>query len=89
MSNATSALRQAVDVVWAQIPKGELTIASVQHLLEMADAVCAEAGQSSEAAARAASRQAKRRQEERRKWARIAKENEREAQGQPPMAAAQ
>ncbi|MFL5336608.1 MAG: hypothetical protein ACJ8H8_26380 [Geminicoccaceae bacterium] len=87
MSNATSALRQAVDVVRAQIPKGELTIASVQHLLEMADAVCAEAGQSSEAAARAASRQAKRRQEERRKWARIAKENEREAQGQPMAAA--
>lgn len=89
MPIAISALRQAVDVVRAQIPKGELTIASVQRLLETADAVCAEAGQSSEAAARAASRQAKRRQEERRKWARIAKENEREAQSQPPMAAAQ
>ena len=75
MPIAISALRQAVDVVRAQIPKGELTIASVQRLLETADAVCAEAGQSSEAAARAASRQAK--------------ENEREAQSQLPMAAAQ
>ena len=89
MSIATSALRRAVDVVRAQIPKGELTIASVQHLLETADAVCAEAGQSTEAAARAASRQAKRRQDERRKWARIAKENEREAQAEPSSAVAQ
>lgn len=89
MSIATSALRRAVEVVRAQIPKGELTIASVQHLLETADAVCTEAGQSSEAAARAASRQAKRRQDERRKWARIAKENEREAQAEPPSAATQ
>jgi spore cortex formation protein SpoVR/YcgB (stage V sporulation) len=86
MPDAIAALRQAADVIRAQIPKGELTVASVQRLLDSAEAVCAQAGQSSAAAARAASRQAQRRQEERRKWARIAKQNEREARSEPVAA---
>jgi spore cortex formation protein SpoVR/YcgB (stage V sporulation) len=86
MPDAVAALRQAADVVRAQIPRGELTVASVQRLLDSAEAVCNQAGQSSAAAARAASRQAQRRQEERRKWARIAKENEREAHAEPVAA---
>ena len=92
MPDATSALRQAIDTVRAQIPKGELTVASVKRLLETAEAVCRT--QEAAAAARpapasprpAASRQSSRRLEERRKWARIAKEAEREARA-PALAA--
>ena len=40
MPVAVAALRQAVEVVRAQIPKGELTLASVQRLLEAAETVC-------------------------------------------------
>ena len=40
MLDAIAALRQAIEVVRAQIPKGELTLASVQRLLETAETVC-------------------------------------------------
>lgn len=82
MLDAVAALREAIETVRAQIPKGELTVASVQRLLETAERVC----QTQEApatsaprASRAQSGQAAKRLEERRKWARIAKEAEREA----------
>ena len=89
MPNAIADLRQAVEVVRAQIPKGELTLASVQRLLEAAEAVCQHQEQPAEAPVRSPrqpARQSIKRQEERRKWARIAKEAEREAHA-PPVAA--
>ncbi len=84
MPGATAALRQAVEVVRAQIPKGELTLASVQRLLEAAEEVCQEAIPASPAPSqpRQPARQSLKRLEERREWARIAKEAEREARGQ-------
>jgi hypothetical protein len=84
MPDATTALREAVEVVRAQIPKGELTLASVKRLLEAAEQLCQ--GRETEAEApvrpRQPARQSMKRLEERRKWARIAKEAEREAHGQ-------
>jgi hypothetical protein len=81
MPDATAALRQAIEVVRAQIPKGELTLASVQRLLETAETICRD--QEGTAALppqpRPPARQSLKRLEERRKWARIAKEAEREA----------
>ena len=40
MLDPVAALREAIEVVRAQIPKGELTVASVQRLLETAERVC-------------------------------------------------
>jgi hypothetical protein len=81
MPDAIAALRQAIEVVRAQIPKGELTLASVQRLLETAEMVCQ--GQERigpvPPSPRQPTRQSTKRLEERRKWARIAKEAEREA----------
>jgi hypothetical protein len=83
LPEATVALRRAVETVRAQIPKGELTLASVERLLKAAEAVCAEPEPAPEPVRRAQTRpspQVSKRQEERRKWAKIAKQNEREAE---------
>lgn len=87
LPEATAALRRAVETVRAQIPKGELTLASVERLLKAAEAVCAEP-EPAPAPVRATaaikpSPQVTKRQEERRKWAKIAKQNERDDQSTP------
>jgi hypothetical protein len=79
MPDATTILRQAVETVRAQIPKGELTLASVERLLKAAEAVCAETAPATPQTASKPSPQTSKRQEERKKWARIAKQNEKEA----------
>ncbi|MFZ1430173.1 MAG: hypothetical protein WAS21_25790 [Geminicoccaceae bacterium] len=79
MPDATTILRQAVETVRAQIPKGELTLASVERLLKAAEAVCAETVPAAPQTASKPSPQTSKRQEERKKWARIAKQNEKEA----------
>jgi len=79
MPDATTILRQAVDTVRAQIPKGELTLASVERLLKAAEAVCAETVPTAPPPSIKPSAQTSKRQEERKKWARIAKQNEKEA----------
>jgi hypothetical protein len=88
MPDAIAALRQAIEVVRAQIPKGELTLASVQRLLEAAETVCLGqvTARPAPAQPRQPARQSLKRLEERKKWARIAKEAEREAHA-PPFAA--
>jgi hypothetical protein len=88
MTDAIAHLRQAIELVRAQIPRGELTVASVRRLLDSAEAVCREeeASQRAPAAPRAPSRQSIRRIEERRKWARIARETERELRDSRPAA---
>jgi hypothetical protein len=87
MSDAISALLRAVTAVREQIPRGELTVASVQRLLEAAERVCTEAGGMDgkpaepgappAKAAKTAAQESKR-QEARRRWAKIAAENEKE-----------
>ena len=84
MPDAVTALREAIETVRAQIPKGELTLASVKHLLNAAETVCADQEAAAPLRARGPSAQAARRQEERRKWARIAKEAERESRATVP-----
>lgn len=79
MPDATTVLRQAVETVRAQIPKGELTLASVERLLKAAEAVCAEPTPVAAPVAVKPSPQTSKRQEERKKWARIAKQNEKES----------
>jgi hypothetical protein len=80
LPEATAALRRAVETVRAQIPKGELTLASVERLLKAAEAVCAEPEPVvSSTSTIKPSPQVTKRQEERRKWARIAKQNEKDA----------
>lgn len=91
MFDAVAALREAVETVRAQIPKGELTVASVQRLLETAERVCQAQAQAQDAppaprSPRAQSGQSAKRLEERRKWARIAKEAERESRTGPSPA---
>lgn len=85
LPEATAALRRAVETVRAQIPKGELTLASVERLLKAAEAVCAEPEPAPVIASAAIkpSPQVTKRQEERRKWAKIAKQNERESKSPP------
>lgn len=80
MPDAVTALREAIETVRAQIPRGELTVTSVRQLLDTAEAVCVtqEAAPLGAPRVRNPSAQAARRQEERRKWARIAKEAERD-----------
>ena len=75
MPDPIAALRQAAETVRMQIPKGELTRASVERLLGAAEAVCAEAHRSRSTAARAPS-PVSRRQEAREKWAKIARQNQ-------------
>ncbi|MGD9511999.1 MAG: hypothetical protein AB7O95_09075 [Geminicoccaceae bacterium] len=87
MLDAVAALREAVETVRAQIPKGELTVASVQRLLETAERVCqTQDAPPAPRSPRAQSGQSAKRLEERRKWARIAKEAEREARTGPSPA---
>lgn len=85
MPDAVAALREALELVRAQIPKGELTLASVRRLLETAEIVCQEHERAAATppSPRAPARQSLKRLEERRKWARIAREAEREAHLQP------
>jgi hypothetical protein len=81
------ALRGAAAAIRGQIPAGELTVASVQRLLQAADAVLAEA--SAAAPRNPGTRSpspASKRQEAREKWARIARQNATEMQ-RPPTAA--
>ena len=90
MPESNAPLRQAIEVVRAQIPKGELTLASVRALLEAAETVC-RAGESARPVAapaqpRQPARQSLKRLEERKKWARIAKEAERDAHDEPVAA---
>jgi hypothetical protein len=88
-----AALRQAAEAVRAQIPAGELTRASVERLLQAAEAVCAAAAEASsssrggerEAAAPRAGNGGKR-QEARRRWAEIARRNAEEAHPAPAEA---
>jgi hypothetical protein len=75
MPDPIAALRQAAETVRTQIPKGELTRASVERLLEAAEAVCADASRPHSKAARAPS-PASRRQKAREKWAKIARQNQ-------------
>jgi hypothetical protein len=75
MPDPIAALRQAAETVRDQIPKGELTRASVERLLEAAEAVCADASRPRSTPARMPS-PASRRQEAREKWARIARQNQ-------------
>jgi hypothetical protein len=86
LPETTDALRRAVEIVRAQIPKGELTLASVERLLKAAEAVCAEPEPVVKERTVKPSPQVTKRQEERRKWAKIAKQNEREAQSSPNSA---
>jgi hypothetical protein len=79
-----AALRQAAEAVRTQIPTGGLTVASVERLLQAAEAVCAAAaeagssrGKGSDAAPRASTSGSKR-QEARQRWAEIARQNARE-----------
>ena len=84
MPDALAALRQAADAVRTQIPTGGLTRASVERLLQAAEAVCAtpeassSPGRESDYAAPRAGTGSKR-QEARRRWAEIARQNAQEA----------
>jgi hypothetical protein len=87
-----AALRQAAEAVRAQIPAGELTRASVERLLQAAEAACAAAeasssshGVESDAAALRAGTGGKR-QEARRRWAEIARRNAKEVIPAPAKA---
>lgn len=88
-----AALRQAAEAVRAQIPTGGLTRASVERLLQAAEAVCAAAaaeasaspGRESDAAASRAGTGGKR-QEARRRWAEIARRNAKEVIPAPDTA---
>jgi hypothetical protein len=80
-----AALRQAAEAVRTQIPTGGLTRASVERLLQAAEAACAATagansssrGRGSDAAPRAGT--GGKRQEARRRWAEIARQNAQEA----------
>lgn len=90
-----AALRQAAEAVRTQIPTGGLTRASVERLLQAAEAVCASAaaaeassssrGRESDAAISRAGPGSKR-QEARRRWAEIARRNAEEAHPAPAEA---
>lgn len=84
MPEPITALRQAIETVRAQIPKGELTRGSVERLLEAAEAVCARvpdraAGQ----ATKSTSRRLSKRQETRARWAEVARQNEKDDSPSP------
>lgn len=81
-SNLIQTLREATELVRAQIPRGELTRGSVERLLEAAEAVCA-AGPPAPPVRKPAQPNAKR-LETRQKWARIAKQNERSSRLDSP-----
>jgi hypothetical protein len=85
-----AALRQAAEAVRTQIPTGGLTRASVERLLQAAEAACAVAeasssrGRGSDAAPRAGT--GGKRQEARRRWAEIARQNAKEVIPAPDTA---
>lgn len=82
MPDLIAALHQAAETVRAQIPNGELTRASVERLLEAAEAVCAkEADRLSGSTEAAATSRPSKRQQARERWARIARRNEEESRG--------
>ena len=90
MPDTLAALRQAAEAVRAQIPAGELTRASVERLLQAAEAVCAAAEASSspsgESHAAPRVRINSKRQEARRRWAETARQNAKEVIPAPDMA---
>ncbi len=75
MPEPIDVLRQAIATVRAQIPKGELTRASVEQLLVAAEAVCAAEASRERDSGPAVSPPASPRQEARERWARIARRN--------------
>jgi hypothetical protein len=86
-----AALRQATEDVRTQIPTGGLTRASVERLLQAAEAACTAAaeasssqGRESHAAPRAST--SNKRQEARRRWAEIARQNAKEVTPAPDPA---
>ena len=74
MPDHLAALHQAVAAIRAQIPKGELTLGSVERLLQEAEAVYAEANPPEAGAAKIA--RPTKQQEARKRWAKIARHNE-------------
>ena len=78
MTDAMATLHQAAEIVRVQIPKGELTLASVKQLLQAAEAVCETASSASGTPASAPQRKSKGEQT-RDRWAKIARQNAREA----------
>jgi hypothetical protein len=90
MPDALAALRQAVEAVRAQIPTGGLTLASVERLLQAAEAVGAAAAASSSPDRKGdtapPSRASSKRQEARQRWAEIARRNAQEVLPAPATA---
>ena len=91
MPDALAALRQAAEAVRAQIPTGGLTLASVERLLQAAEAVGAAATAASSSPDRKGStalpsRASSKRQEARQRWAEIARRNAQEALPAPATA---
>ena len=92
MPDALAALRQAAEAVRAQIPTGGLTLASVERLLQAAEAVGAAAAANSSPDRKGStaplSRRASssKRQEARQRWAEIARRNAQEALPAPATA---
>ena len=85
MTDAMATLHQAAEIVRAQIPKGELTLASVKQLLQAAEAACGTTSSASGTPASAPQRKSKAPQRKskgeqtRDRWAKIARQNAREA----------
>jgi uncharacterized MAPEG superfamily protein len=84
MPDALAALRQATEAVRAQIPTGGLTLASVERLLQAAEAVGAAAAASSspgrkDNTAPPSRASSSKRQQARQRWAEIARQNAQEA----------
>ena len=92
MPEAVDALRQAAEAVRAQIPTGGLTLASVERLLQAAEAVGAAAAAASSSPDRKGSTapparaSGSKRQEARQRWAEIARRNAQEALPAPATA---
>ena len=90
MPDALAALRQAAEAVRAQIPTGGLTLASVERLLQAAEAVGSAAAASSSPERKGStappSRASSKRQEARQRWAEIARRNAQEALPAPATA---
>jgi len=74
MTDAMATLHQAAEIVRVQIPKGELTLASVKQLLQAAEAVCGTASSASSTPASGPQRKSKG-QQTRARWAEIAQQN--------------
>lgn len=85
-SEPIAALRSAIATVRGQIPKGELTRASVERLLEAAEAVCAAAESRPGDPAPEDPPRPSPRQQARARWAEIARRNAQERRRAPPGA---